>query len=486
MNKSYSFCRPLSGNRYFREVFKSGQPVGKIGPKQVLGWIYGVVGLFSRNVFNKFNKTGRLDKSKWQGGSSEALNLKTNYCSHFSFPDQNASLIMNFVFVSLQPINTDRESTSTHLARELSKNHKVLYVNPPINRKTLYAGGVDTFQKEHIETIRNGSDNLTRINTNLWVLKPTRVIESINWLPFTSVFKVFNRINNKRFARDIQAALNKLEFGNFTLINDKDIFRSFYLKEILKPDKYIYLDRDYTVGVEYWKKHGRSLEPQLMKKSDAVVCNSTDFTKRAKLYNPNSFYIGNGGDIESEATEQEGATADRPADLENIPRPLIGYVGALTTLRLNLDLLIRLATTRPDWSFVLIGSEDKNFRDSPLHGLPNVHFLGRKHNREVPFYILSFDVCLNPQAINEMTAGNFPMKIVEYLALGKPVVATATNTMKEVFAEQTYLADDLPSFTGQIETALREKNSDFALKRKAFAKNFSWEKVVAALLHHVN
>ncbi len=237
---------------------------------------------------------------------------------------------MNFIFVSLQRISTDRDSTSTSLAKELSKNHQVLYVNSPIDRKTLLTGTSDTFVKAHIKSLGNKKDNLKQLNKNLWELNPAEIIKSINWIPSTFVFTRLNWLNNRRLAKEIQKAVTQIGFKDFIIINDKDIFRSFYLKEILKPKLYIYLDRDYTVGMNYWRRHGMILEPELMKKSDAVVCNSYDFTKRALIYNANSFYIGNGFN-----TSQYKDTEKRPipADMKDIPRPLIGYVGALITMR---------------------------------------------------------------------------------------------------------------------------------------------------------
>lgn len=389
---------------------------------------------------------------------------------------------MNFVFLSLQRINTDRDSTSTSLAKELSKNHNVLYVNFPVDRRTYYSKDKDQYTVDHINAIKKKSDKLTKLSKNLWVLQPGRIIESINWVPSTSLFKVFNWFNNKRLAKDIKEALVQLNWDSYIIINDKDIFRSYYLKEILKPAKYIYLDRDYTLGLDYWKRHGAKLEPLLMRKSDAVVCNSYDFTRRAKKYNSNSFYIGNGFDIEQ---YDDRGISEMPDELKNISGPIIGYVGALISLRLDLKLLTELAETRPDWRFVLIGWEDDDFKQSRLHSMANVHFLGRKHTKDIPAYIKYFDVCINPQVVNEITISNFPLKVVEYLAMGKPVVATSTNTMKEIFSSQTYLANDIDSYTKQIEKALSEDSAKKNLERVAFAKKFSWRNVAELLLENI-
>ena len=387
---------------------------------------------------------------------------------------------MNFVFLSLQRINTDRESTSTGLAKELSnQQHKVLYVNPPINRKTWFANDNDKFINEHIQEIKDQKEGLKEISSNLYSLNTHCILESINWIPSTFVFSIVNKINNKRLANEILKAARKLGMDNFILINDKDMFNSFYLKELLKPEAYIYLDRDKTVVMDYWKRHGTKLEPKLVRKSDAVICNSYDFEKYNRKFNPNSFYIGNGVDLELFDIENQ---YEIPNELKNIPKPIIGYVGALLSLRLDIDLMITSAVNNPDKSFVFIGPEDDDFSKSKLHELENVYFLGKRHKNIVPAYVSHFDVCINPQVVNEITIGNFPLKIVEYLSLGKPVVAIETNTMNELFSEVTYVAKNQKEFDELINKALVEDSEEKKQQRVNFTKQFSWNKVTSNVL----
>lgn len=386
---------------------------------------------------------------------------------------------MNFIFVSLQRLNTGRESTSTSLAKELAKKHNVLYVNPPIDRKTFNSSSNDKYVDEHIKMIKNGDIDLLKRISNLHVFNPPTVLESINWIPFTSVFNIFNLVNNRRFAKDIQLAIDRIGFSSFILINDKDIFRSFYLKELLKPQLYIYLDRDNTLAIKYWKKHGKYLEPLLMKKSDVVVCNSPVFRDKALRFNDNSHYIGNGCGLDLyKGTDQIKV----PDELTSIKGPIIGYVGALNSSRLDLALITEIVNSRSGWSFVFIGPDDQDFKSSGLYNLPNVYYLGKIHNNEVASYINHFDVCINPQLVNEITDGNFPLKIVEYLALGKPTVATETRTMKEIFHEFTYLASNRDEYLQLIELAIKEDTTNLKEQRKTFARQFGWDKIADNLL----
>jgi teichuronic acid biosynthesis glycosyltransferase TuaH len=386
---------------------------------------------------------------------------------------------MDFIFVSLQRINTNRSSTSTSLAHQLSKEHRVLYVNPSIDRKTWIKHNEDPFVEAHKLLIKKQQTGLKKDSQQLSVLTPSKIIESINWIPFTFIFSLFNKVNNQTFAGEIKQAIKQLNFKDYILIIDKDMFRSFYLKELLKPKHTLYLDRDYTLGFDYWKRHGVKLEPQLMAKCDAVVCNSLDFTKKDQQYNPASFYISNGADLEIFNAAQQ---FEEPKELSTLQRPLIGYVGALTASRLDISLIAGIARTLKKGTVVLIGPEDDAFKESELHQIPNIHFIAMKKTTEVAAYVNSFDVCINPQVLNEITIGNFPLKIVEYLAMGKPIVATETNTMREVFAAHTYLATCIDEYKDKIEQAMREDSGLLQQERISFSQNFSWKKVSNNLL----
>lgn len=391
---------------------------------------------------------------------------------------------LNFVFVSLQRILTDRDSTATNIAKELAKRHRVLYINAPIDKRTYYLGKPDRYTREHIKLLRGRSGkNLIHVSNNMWVLNPLTVIDSINWIPHTDLFSYFNRRNNERLAAEYVATLEQIGFKQFILINDKDIYRSFYFKELLNPQVHVYLDRDYIVGMGYWKRHGSELEPQLMAKSDLVLCNSPGFADRAKVHNANSYYVGNGCDLALFDFAREYDCPDALKPLRE--RPIIGYVGALLAMRLDIDILIALARAKPEWHLVLIGAEDEAFARSILHQLPNVHFLGKIDTKEIPAYLRYFDVCINPQLVNDITMDNYPLKIDEYLAMGKPVVAIRTNVMVQIFSPQVRLAVGDADFINQIEESLRDTRPDQVLARIKLARSHSWEAITERVLSFV-
>lgn len=390
--------------------------------------------------------------------------------------DSNGIRNRDIIVVGLQPWDTSIGSNCKDVALEFSRQNRVLYVNYPLDRITLLRNRKDPKVRKRLNVIHGREKGLVPVKENMWNLYPDRIAESINWIKNERVFTFLNKINNKRLAGSILKAVRELGFKDIILFDDNDIIRTFYLKELLKPSVSIYYYRDYILGVDYWKTHGTRLEPLLIAKSDLCLTNSIYFADHCRQYNPHSYFIGQGCDLTLFVNKSDTPV---PADIAHLTYPLIGYVGALESLRLGLDILEHIALQHPEWNIVLVGPEDNEFRASRLHQVKNIHFLGAKKPEELPAYINAFDVCLNPQIINNVTIGNYPRKIDEYLAMGKPVVATATELMLSVFAEHTYLGVTKEDYVTLIEKALREDNPQLQQERVRYAQSHSWE-------NHVN
>jgi glycosyltransferase involved in cell wall biosynthesis len=388
----------------------------------------------------------------------------------------------DIVVVGQQPWDVEIGSNCKDIALEFAKHNRVLYVNSPLDRITLLRQKTDEKIQKRIAVITGQAPFVVEIQTNLWNLYPDEMIESINWLPSQGLFEFFNKRNNKKLAKSIVKAIAQLGFKNVILFNDNDMFRCFYLQEYLKPAISIYYSRDFMLAVDYWKKHGTKLEPELIAKSDIAVANSTYLANYCKQYNPNSFYVGQGCDL---ALFAKPEATIMPEDMKPITKPIIGYVGALQSLRLDIAIIEHLATQEPDWQIVLVGPEDDAFRNSKLHEIPNVHFLGSKPPTSLPAYINAFDVCINPQIVNAVTIGNYPRKIDEYLAAGKPTVATKTEAMS-IFSEYVYLAETKDDYVMLIKKALVDNSDVMSRERQAFATSHTWANSVKEIYKAIN
>jgi len=376
----------------------------------------------------------------------------------------------DIIMVGLASLDSRIGSNVINLAEVFSKHNRVLYVNYPMDRLTLWRGRHDPIIQKRKKVLRGQLPDMELINENMWSFFPKTIMESINQLPINRLFDILNRINNKRFAREINRAIKKLNFKDIIIFNDTDMFRSFYLKELIHAKTYVYYTRDNMLAVDYWKRQGTRIEPALMKKVDLIVANSTYLADIGKRYNPHSFYVGQGCDV---SLFDKKLIKEVPIDLKPIKKPVIGYIGVLYTLRLDIDVLVHIAKSRPDWSLVLVGPEDEKFKASELHRIDNVYFLGRKKMEELPAYLSGFDVALNPQKLNEVTIGNYPRKIDEYLAMGKPTVATKTKAM-EVFEKWVYLAKNKEEYVQLIEQALVENTPEKEAEREEIARSHTW------------
>jgi len=382
----------------------------------------------------------------------------------------------NIIIVGQQAWDTEIGSNCKNIALEFSKQNRVLYINPALDRISKWRGKNDPKVKKRLAIIAGKRSGIEEITPNLITVYPNCLLESINWLPH-QFFNWFNKVNNKRFYDAVKPVIAEFGFSNAVLFNDSDIFRSFYLIENLKPASSIYYSRDNMLATSYYKKHGSVLEPQLIAKNNLCVANSEYLRDYCAKYNPNAHYVGQGCefDLFDEYLQKHNlATA-----AEN-KKPVIGYVGVLTAARLDIKLIEDVAKHRPDWNIELVGPEDEAFKASDLHRLDNVTFLGPQSVSDLPEFIAGFDVCFNPQVVNELTIGNYPRKIDEYLIMGKPTIATKTESMA-AFKEHVNLARNLEEYISGITELLATDSEALQLERSNFARSHSWEKSVSEI-----
>ncbi|PLK45504.1 glycosyltransferase [Emticicia sp. TH156] len=389
-----------------------------------------------------------------------------------------------YIVIAQQEWELNLGSNARNLAVEFSKNKPVMYVNPAIDIKSVYKQANTEAGKRRLKLSLGFGENTFKAADNLWVHTPATVSYSINWLRNISLYNFLNRRNGKGFFNSLKKALKQLGWNaeRCVVLNDSQMFTGLYTKAYLRPLLSFYYIRDNLVEHPYFKFHGTRIEPDTIKDADAVFANSAYLAQYARQFHQLSLDIGQGCETDMYDPDQ---SYQEPADLKDIPKPRIGYTGFLTGKRLDIKLLEELATTRKEWQFVLIGPEEAMFQASQLHGMSNVHFLGSKKPAQLPAYIRFMDVCMNPQLVNELTIGNYPRKIDEYLAMGKPTVATDTIAM-QMFLPHVELAVGTQAYIKAIEKALQPQTE--AEKKAAIAcgKSHTWEACVEKIFEVQN
>ena len=168
----------------------------------------------------------------------------------------------------------------------------------------------------------------------------------------------------------------------------------------------------------------------------------------------------------------------------NQRKPIIGYYGALASW-FDYELVKHLAQNKPNYNIILLGIKyDDSFDKAGLEKYSNIYFLGSKSYDLLPNYASKFDVCTIPFLINDITQATSPLKLFEYMALGKPIVTTAMNECKKY--ESVMIANTKDEFVELIDKSInisKEHNIDyFNLLNKEALEN-TWEEKAKLIIN---
>ena len=215
-----------------------------------------------------------------------------------------------------------------------------------------------------------------------------------------------------------------------------------------------------------------AMELELAAKTDMTFATAASLAERLKSAQPEAEFIPNGANFERffEASKPQPV----PEDLQSIPHPIFGFVGALQTC-IEYGFVEAAAKARPDWQFVWIGNEKPGADLSALRAMGNVHFLGVKPNADLPKYLAQFDVCLNLFDAGPLSKDVSPLKFYEYLATGKPIVSTRQPDQVLQFSDIIHIADDAKRFEAACEAALEDTQPERTQLRIEAGRNSSWD-----------
>lgn len=170
------------------------------------------------------------------------------------------------------------------------------------------------------------------------------------------------------------------------------------------------------------------------------------------------------------------AGADRhrwgPEEMRAVHRPVVGFFGGLDDHTSDIALVTEAARRATDMTFVFVGSVSADV--SGLRTLPNVQLLGQRPYEQVPHYGKCFDVAIMPWRQNRWIQACNPIKLKEYLALGKPVVSTPFPELAQ-YEGLIYQATDPTGFVAAIRQALAEDTEERRAARRERVKAHTWD-----------
>jgi glycosyltransferase involved in cell wall biosynthesis len=153
----------------------------------------------------------------------------------------------------------------------------------------------------------------------------------------------------------------------------------------------------------------------------------------------------------------------------------ICYIGALWGEWFDWDLLCKIALAYPKASVVVIG----DYRGRCLQPLPNLHFLGLKAQVDLPAYLAYSDVAIIPWSISPLTHATNPLKVYEYLAMGKPVVAPTLKSLEGI--PYVFASNSHDEFIANIEKARGIRIDEDVIE--SFIAHNSWAQRVSVLMN---
>jgi len=223
----------------------------------------------------------------------------------------------------------------------------------------------------------------------------------------------------------------------------------------------LYGTDDYVSGAELMKLPVgwlRAQEKRTLARADVVIAISDQLADRwaglgaAPLVIPNGCY---------EAADHGGVL---PWAAQRLARPVVGLVGQLSD-RIDLDIIDAIVDA--GYSLLIVGPKDPRWepeRFAALIARPGVHFAGPVPAEEVPCYLAAIDVGITPYRDSPFNRASFPLKTLEYLSAGRPVVSTglrsaqwlkadlATRELETDNEQILALADDAASFVGAVRS----------------------------------
>ena len=257
---------------------------------------------------------------------------------------------------------------------------------------------------------------------------------------------------------------------------------------------------DYVAGAELM---GVSAHYQLRQeiravgRADVVAAVSPQLAERWAGFGANPVVIPNGC-----WPIKVGERAALP-ELKELSQPVVGLIGQLSD---RIDLSVLNAIADAGFSLLIVGPLDPRWEQQRFKELVNrshVHYTGPVPAEAVPSYLAAIDIGITPYRDTPFNRASFPLKTLEYLGAGVPVVSTdipaahwlradlargeqalwadrimvlANNGAAFVDAIRRIAARDSSAAAGVGSSSVATKDLTRASQCMAFAARHTWER----------
>lgn len=344
-----------------------------------------------------------------------------------------------------------------HVMRRLSERNHVIWINWHASRCPRIGWQDIKLAVSKLHQVQQGA---RQVNPNMTVMTPMQIP-----LPGSSLMR---KVNAKLVRRAIEKELRKLPdlpVQVWSFAPDVSDLLGKFNEEL---DLYYCVD-----AFGEFPGFNRALierrERELMDQCDLILTTSSPLYESKKLLHPNVHLFQHGVDHAhlSRAITEELPV---PEDLQNLPRPIYGFVGVIGEW-VDHDLIAELARRNRQASIVMIGPETTS--RGKCAGQPNIHFLGGKDYTQLPAYLKHFDVGLIPFRNVALTRNANPIKLYEYLAAGVPTVSTSLPAVQPKEGS-VWIADDASMMSASCHEAMNHNEPNLRARRSRETFSESW------------
>jgi glycosyltransferase involved in cell wall biosynthesis len=352
----------------------------------------------------------------------------------------------------------ENRTSSHHVAVRLAERTRVLYVDSP-----------------GLRAPKANARDLTKLGRTLLALgrRPHRVGNGM-WqmcvpqIPFRRL-PLVQRLNVALGKLLIRRALKGLGFAR-TLSWFAVPHPGFLADAFGEAAVIYYCIDDYAALPDVDARLVSAMDAHLTSRADQVFVASQMMLKKKRRQKPSTVLAPHGVDVSLFRTASDPQLA-MAAGARDLPRPVIGFYGLIEEW-IDLDLIGHIAERRPQWTFLMIGRVAVD--PGRLAALPNVEFAGPQPYRSLPAWAKAFDVAIIPYRLTPQVMNSAPLKLREYLATGKPVVAVSAPEI-ERFSGLVRIAHGPEQFLRAIEDALAHDTDAERARRLEATSTMSWD-----------
>lgn len=359
------------------------------------------------------------------------------------------------------------------MMRELSENVPVLYINS-IGMRPPKVGEGSMFFKRVKRKLKSLIRGLVHVRDNFSVFSPAT-------LPGGGKSAFASWLARQMLSFQVKIAARRCGIKNPVVwiacppavaVVDK-----------LQPIKMVYQRTDRFeefAGVDPLKIKG--FDETLKKNSDLVLFCARELFESEKEENPGSLFVDHGVDFDHfcEAGRRYDELKVDPDDLQSIPHPRVGFIGGIDAHTFDPELFVDVAGKLPDVHFVMIGA--CSLPDGWC-SYENVHFMGQRPYEQVAEYMAACDVLIMPWNQSEWIKACNPVKMKEYLAVGRPVVSTYFPEV-EYFSDHIVVEKNSSDFASSIKALLRQPGD--ANMRREKVRIHTWSSKAEQVLKALN